>query len=128
MSSKIIRSLDKVYISLDKVYIINSTFVKFASSDVNETDTIVRVTDGNIVAIGGLMRQQSSSERSQVPGVGDAPGIGGLFRQRDSSNSKSELVILLKPTIIHSDRNWQEDLEQTRARIRAMTTAPEPQR
>ncbi len=99
-----------------------------ASSDVNETDTIVRVTDGNIVAIGGLMRQQSSSERSQVPGVGDAPGIGGLFRQRDSSNSKSELVILLKPTIIHSDRNWQEDLEQTRARIRAMTTAPEPQR
>ena len=107
---------------------LGSFTLPLASSDVNETDTIVRVTDGNIVAIGGLMRQQSSSERSQVPGVGDAPGIGGLFRQRDSSNSKSELVILLKPTIIHSDRNWQEDLEQTRARIRAMTTAPEPQR
>ena len=107
---------------------LGSFTLPLASSDVNETDTIVRVTDGNIVTIGGLMRQQSSSERSQVPGVGDAPGIGGLFRQRDSSNSKSELVILLKPTIIHSDRNWQEDLEQTRARIRAMTTAPEPQR
>ncbi|MBX3665099.1 MAG: secretin N-terminal domain-containing protein [Burkholderiales bacterium] len=98
-----------------------------ASSDVNETDTIVRVQDGNIVAIGGLMRQQSVSNRSQVPGVGDAPGIGNLFRQRDSGNVKSELVILLKPTIIHSDRNWQEDLVQTRDRIRAMG-APEPQR
>ncbi|MDP1538278.1 MAG: secretin N-terminal domain-containing protein [Burkholderiales bacterium] len=98
-----------------------------ASSDVNETDTIVRVQDGNIVAIGGLMRQQSVSGRSQVPGVGDAPGIGNLFRQRDSSNVKSELVILLKPTIIHSDRNWQEDLAQTRDRIRAMNP-PEPQR
>lgn len=107
---------------------LGSFTLPLASSDVNETDTIVRVTDGNIVAIGGLMRQQSSSERSQVPGVGDAPGVGGLFRQRDSSNSKSELVILLKPTIIHGDRNWQEDLEQTRARIRSMTTAPEPQR
>ena len=99
-----------------------------ASSDVNETDTIVRVTDGNIVAIGGLMRQKSSSERSQVPGLGDAPGIGNLFRQRDTTSTKSELVILLKPTIIHGDRNWQEDLAQTRERIRAMSAPPEAQR
>jgi len=87
----------------------------------------VRVQDGNIVAIGGLMRQTSINDRSQVPGIGDTPGIGNLFRQRDSSNVKSELVILLKPTIIHSDRNWQEDLMQTRDRIRSMG-APEPQR
>jgi len=98
-----------------------------ASSDVNETDTIVRVQDGNIVAIGGLMRQQSVNDRSQVPGIGNAPGVGNLFRQRDISNTKSELVILLKPTIIHGDRSWQEDLTQTRDRIRAMS-APEPQR
>jgi MSHA biogenesis protein MshL len=106
---------------------LGSFTLPLASSDVNETDTIVRVQDGNIVAIGGLMRQQSVSGRSQVPGVGDAPGVGNLFRQRDSSNVKSELVILLKPTIIHSDRNWQEDLLQTRDRIRAMGAA-EPQR
>jgi len=106
---------------------LGSFTLPLASSDVNETDTIVRVQDGNIVAIGGLMRQQSVSGRSQVPGVGDAPGFGNLFRQRDSSNVKSELVILLKPTIIHSDRNWQEDLAQTRDRIRAMGAA-EPQR
>ena len=99
-----------------------------ASSDVNETDTIVRVTDGNIVAIGGLMRQKSSTERSQVPGIGSAPGIGNLFRQRDTSNTKSELVILLKPTIIFGDRNWQEDLAQTRERIRSMTAPQEAPR
>ena len=98
-----------------------------ASSDVNETDTIVRVQDSNIVAIGGLMRQQSVSDRSQVPGLGDAPGIGNLFRQRDSRNVKSELVILLKPTIIHGDRTWQDDLNRTRDRIRSMG-APEQQR
>ncbi len=106
---------------------LGSFTLPLASSDVNETDTIVRVTDGNIVAIGGLMRQRSSSERSQVPGVGDMPGIGNLFRQRDNSSSKSELVILLKPTIIHGDRNWQEDLIQTRDRIRAMSAPPERQ-
>lgn len=106
---------------------LGSFTLPLASSDVNETDTIVRVQDSNIVAIGGLMRQQSTNDRSQVPGVGDVPGLGNLFRQRGINNSKSELVILLKPTIIHGDRNWQEDLMQTRDRIRAMS-APEPQR
>lgn len=106
---------------------LGSFTLPLASSDVNVTDTIVRVQDSNIVAIGGLMRQQSVSDRSQVPGVGDLDGIGNLFRQRDSRNIKSELVILLKPTIIHSDRTWQEDLIRTRDRIRAMG-APDPQR
>jgi len=91
-----------------------------ASSTINETDTIVRVQDGNIVAIGGLMRQESTTDGSQVPGVGDAPGFGALFRQRGRTNTKSELVILLKPTIVHSDRAWQQDLAETRDRIQAM--------
>jgi MSHA biogenesis protein MshL len=91
-----------------------------ASSSVNETDTIVRVQDGNIVAIGGLMRQESLVTNSQVPGVGDVPGIGALFQQRNRQVTKSEIVILLKPTIVHSDRNWQQDLSETRDRIRAL--------
>jgi MSHA biogenesis protein MshL len=94
-----------------------------ASSSINETDTIVRVQDGNIVAIGGLMRQESVSDRSQVPGIGDQPGIGALFRQRGTSQVKSELVILIKPTIVHSDRNWQQDIAETRDRIRGMEPA-----
>ena len=95
-----------------------------ASSNINETDTIVRVQDGNIVAIGGLMRQETKSGGSQVPGLGDAPGIGGLFRQRAMENTKNELVILLKPTIVHSDRNWQKDVADTRDRLRALEPPP----
>jgi len=36
-------------------------------------------------------------------------------------------VILLKPTIIHSDRNWQDDLAETQERIRAMGRPAQPQ-
>ncbi len=97
-----------------------------ASSSINETDTIVRVQDGNIVAIGGLMRQESTRDNSQVPGIGDQPGIGNLFRQRGRTSTKSELVILLKPTIVYSDREWQQDLADTRDRIRALEP-PQPQ-
>jgi MSHA biogenesis protein MshL len=106
---------------------LGSFTLPLASSSINETDTIVRVQDGNIVAIGGLMTQQSTNERSQVPGLGDAPGIGVLFRQRGVTNVKRELVILLKPTIVHSDREWQQDLVDTRDRVRGLEPQP-PQR
>jgi MSHA biogenesis protein MshL len=97
-----------------------------ASSSVNETDTIVRVQDGNIVAIGGLMRQESVRAGSQVPGLGDIPGLGLLFQQRNTRATKSEIVILLKPTIVHSDRDWQQDLTDTRERLRALESRPPP--
>jgi MSHA biogenesis protein MshL len=98
-----------------------------ASSSINETDTIVRVQDGNIVAIGGLMRQESLTAGSQVPGLGDVPGLGVLFQQRNTRTTKSEIVILLKPTIVRSDRDWQQDLSDTRARLRALESKPPPQ-
>jgi MSHA biogenesis protein MshL len=99
----------------------NETFtLPLASASVNETDTIVRVQDGNIVAIGGLMRQESATVGSRVPGLGDVPGVGALFQQRNTRTTKSEIVILLKPTIVHSDSEWQRDLADTRERIRAL--------
>jgi MSHA biogenesis protein MshL len=91
-----------------------------ASSEVNETDTIVRAQDSNIVAIGGLMKQQTNIDRSQVPGIGDAPGLGDLFRQRSNSSLKSELVILLRATIIHNDSNWEQQINEAHDRIRSM--------
>ena len=95
-----------------------------ASSTVNETDTIVRVQDGNIVAIGGLMRESSTTDRSQVPGAGDHPTFGALFGQRVRTSGKSELVILIKPTLVANDRTWQEDLAETRDRIRGFEVPP----
>ncbi|MDH3287719.1 MAG: secretin N-terminal domain-containing protein [Betaproteobacteria bacterium] len=91
-----------------------------ASSRINETDAIVRVEDGNIVAIGGLMAQVSQTDSGQVPVVGDAPVVGNLFRQKTVSSAKSELVILLKPTIVRGDSEWQKELRETRERFRAL--------
>lgn len=90
-----------------------------ASSSVNETDSIVRVQDGNIVAIGGLMTQEQTSDRSGLPGTVNSPA-GVLVGQRGSRAVKRELVILLKPTIIRDDRAWVKDLEESGERLRAM--------
>ncbi len=79
-----------------------------AASSVNETDSIVRVRDGQIVAIGGLMRHEIRDERTGLPVLQDAPVVGGLFRQTGTIHSKRELVIMLKPTVIHDDGVWPD--------------------
>lgn len=89
-----------------------------ASSTVSETDTIVRVVNGNIVAIGGLMKQSDSRSRGQVPGLGNIPIIGHAFKNTNRSGLKSELVILLKPTVIQSEDTWRQDVEDARNRVR----------
>ena len=94
-----------------------------ASSSVNETDSIVRVQDGNIVAIGGLMTQGQSSDRTGLPGTLNAPA-GALAGQRGSTVTKRELVILLKPTVISDDRSWVRDLEQSADRLRKFDLPP----
>jgi MSHA biogenesis protein MshL len=92
-----------------------------AKSSINETDSIVRVQDGNIVAIGGLMRQQQSSDRSQLPG---ATGfVANALGQRSAAFSKRELVILIKPTVIDSDRVWTQDIKDVQERVRAYPSA-----
>jgi MSHA biogenesis protein MshL len=80
-----------------------------AASTVNESDSIVRIGDGQIVAIGGLMIQGATNTKSGVPGLQDTPVVGGLFRQTSDVSSKRELVILIKPTVIQGDgANWPD--------------------
>ncbi|WP_423050276.1 pilus (MSHA type) biogenesis protein MshL [Undibacterium sp. Ji22W] len=92
-----------------------------ASSVVSETDSIVRGQNGRIVAIGGLMRQSNSDDRSQVPGAGEVPLLGGLFRNTNQISQKRELVILIRPTIVDGDADWEKDLLDSQRRIEDMT-------
>src|SRR5471030_2156069 len=83
------------------------------SSDTSEMDSMVRGQDGNVIALGGLMRQSSTSDRSQLPGAGDLPVIGALFRNTNDVIQKRELVVLIKPTIVEDGSDWSEDLLDT---------------
>ncbi len=91
-----------------------------ASSNVNETDTVVRVQDGFIVAIGGLMKQRQVDDKAQLPGAGDLPLAGHLFKRTNRALEKRELVFLIKPTVIKGETQWREDLAATDARLRSL--------
>lgn len=86
-----------------------------ASSSINETDTLVRVMDGNIVAIGGLMQLGTNRSASGLPGTTDVPVLGALFGNRANMGSKKEVVVLIKPSIIRSAQDWETQTQRTRA-------------
>jgi len=74
----------------DKVPILN----------VREADTLVRVHENETVVIAGLMDERTSKKQSRVPILAALPGIGGLFRRDAGTMRKTDLVILLTPTIM----------------------------
>lgn len=88
-----------------------------ASSAVNESDTMVRIQDGNIVAIGGLMQVESSRTASGLPGSTDLPVLSTLLGNRVNSGRKKELVVLIKPTIIRTTDDWQAQTQRARAAL-----------
>ena len=88
-----------------------------ASSAVSETDSIVRAQDGQVVAIGGLMRSASISDNSQIPGAGDVPIVGELFKHSSRSVSKRELLILLKPTVVKGNDSWSQNILESQRNI-----------
>lgn len=83
--------------------------------DVREADVIVRAREGQIVVIGGLIQERKTDEESKVPLLGDLPVIGRLFRSTTQERKKTELVVLLSPTVLVGktiDEITSRDLER----------------
>jgi MSHA biogenesis protein MshL len=97
-----------------------SLTLPLAASSTSELDSIVRGQDGQVVAVGGLMRQAATDDTSQLPGVGRVPVLGAMFRNKNKVNQKRELVVLIKPTIVDSASNWSQDLLDTSRRIETL--------
>ncbi len=87
-----------------------------ARSTVSETDSIVKVSDGNIVAIGGLMKVDVNDRRSGLPGMQDVPFLNYMLGNRARLSNKKELVILIKPTIVYGETD-PADLALVRDRV-----------
>jgi MSHA biogenesis protein MshL len=94
-----------------------SLSLPLAASATSELDSIVRGQNGQVVAIGGLMRQSSTADDSQIPGTGTVPVLSTLFGAKKRVNQKRELVVLIKPTIVEGINNWNDDLLDTNRRI-----------
>lgn len=65
-----------------------------------EMESMLRLTDGEIAVMGGLMSDELNNTTDAVPGLSKLPGIGAFFTSRKDLTKKTELVIFIKPTVI----------------------------
>ena len=87
-----------------------------AQSNIRESDTVIHAKSGEIVVIGGLMQSMVSEQNSKTPLLGDIPLLGNLFTNKRDVESKKELVILLKPTVVGSG-TWHKQVKQSREQL-----------
>jgi len=83
-------------------------------SNIRESDTVIRARDGEIVVIGGLMETVTSEQESKTPLLGDIPFIGNAFKNKAKTQSKRELVILIRPSVVQPD-TWEKQRLRTQS-------------
>lgn len=94
--------------------------VPLAVSSVRESDTMIRARNGQVVILGGLMKTKTSDDNNAVPFFGDLPLIGSLFKHTKQVTTKSELVILIRPTVIDGPQQWARGLQRVRENLQRM--------
>jgi len=67
----------------------------------NNVTTRVLVDDGDTVVLGGVYREEVVSTTSKTMFLGDLPYIGNLFRRTENTETKTELLIFITPSIIN---------------------------
>ena len=75
------------------------------------------VSDGQTIALGGLIEESGNQTNSKVPGAGDLPVVGALFRNRSDTVSRTELLILITPRVIRDGRESRSVTDELRSRI-----------
>ena len=116
----------------------------FGNVSVNrrQIDTEIAVQSGETVLLGGLIQEQIDDTRRGVPVLKDIPLIGGLFGSKGLSDQRTELLVLIQPTVLDSPEKAREvtaeyqrkfegvrpfllDREREQARIEAANDAAE---
>ena len=77
----------------------------------------VAVVDGQTVLLGGLIRDQSEAGKDGIPGLRRMRGIGNLFGSTNRSNERTELLILIRPSVIRDGKDAQTVAEELQSRM-----------
>lgn len=75
-----------------------------------EMESMIRIDNGNIAVMGGLMEDSMSNTTDAIPGLSQLPGVGNLFKNRNESRTKTELIVFLRPVVIVEPEDYKISL------------------
>jgi type II secretory pathway component GspD/PulD (secretin) len=74
------------------------------------SESTVRVRDGQVVVIGGLLQEIARQTETKIPLLGDLPLVGGLFRSKNNEQSQHEVLIFIVPHILDENGGFEGKL------------------
>ncbi len=83
-----------------------------------EIKTSVVVQNGETLALGGIIQERNNITNSKVPGAGDIPLLGALFRNKNKKADRTELLILIRPTVINDVADSRAVTEHWRRKLK----------
>ena len=81
-----------------------------------EMESVIRISNGNIAVMGGLMEDSLGNTETVIPGLWNIPALGNLFVNRDDRRSKTELVVFLRPVVVR-EANLDMDYREYRDKL-----------
>ena len=79
--------------------------------------TSVAVQSGETVVLGGLIRNNKSESEAGVPGLRSVPGVGRLFSSKTTTNTRTELLVLITPTAISNVEEAKKSTEEMKRKL-----------
>lgn len=95
------------------------------TSTKRETETVIMVQNRETIVIGGLIQQDKRENKSQVPCLGDIPFLGWAAKRRSQKSDKTNLLILIKPTIIRTAEEMRDITDRKKSETENANKPPE---
>ena len=80
-------------------------------------ESTISVKDGDTILLGGFIRTAKTGTESGVPFIKDIPLLGNLFKSQSNTNKRSELLVLIRPTILKTPEDAALVVSQERRRL-----------
>ena len=80
----------------------------------------IAVKSGETIVLGGLIRDNRTDGKTGIPGLSNAPVVGNLFSGTSRSGERTELLVLITPTAIKSQRDLSKTGEEMRDRMKSL--------
>ncbi|WP_172822939.1 type II secretion system secretin GspD [Granulibacter bethesdensis] len=104
---------------------INTNGISSPAFQQRSVQSRVVVQDGQTIGLAGLIRDNNSRANGGVPFLKDVPVLGSVFGQQNNNRSRTELLILVTPHVIHDQRDARALTEDLRQNLRDAALVPQ---
>ena len=116
------------YVLLDLSQEVSDVIAAGSTSSINSPSfstrriaTSVAVQDGEIIALGGLIRDNRTDTQGGLPGLSRVPVVGPLlFGNLNNADTRTELLVLMRPTVVRSVDDGRAVTEELREKLKGL--------